>query len=65
MTEKNHNKYNPIVKAKIARKPDGQVLTMRVLFGPDDIDIPEEKEVRYQVKQGQDGIITLTPEGVA
>ena len=55
--------HNTIVKGWIARKPGGEVLTMRVLFGPDDIDIPEGREVRYMVKQDQNGKITMTPEG--
>lgn len=50
------------VDAKISRKPNGDALTMRILFGPDDIDIPEGERVTYQVRQEENGTITLTPE---
>ena len=54
--------HNTIVKGRIARKPGGEALTLRVLFGPGEIDIPEEgDEARYQVRQDENGTITLTP----
>jgi len=50
------------VTAIVTRKPSSEPLTMRVLFGPDDVDIPEGDEVTYQVQQDPSGMITLTPE---
>lgn len=63
MTENTPHPDNTIVKGRIARKPDGQPLTLRLLFGPDDIDIPKGNEAQYQVQQDTNGTITLTPEG--
>ena len=62
MTENTLHPYNNIVKGRIARKANGQALTLRILFSPDDVDIPDGDEVCYQVKQEQFGTITLTPE---
>ena len=57
--------FNTIVKGQITRKPSGDPLSLRVLFGPDNVTIPKGKEVTYQVQQEENGTITLTPEGVA
>ena len=64
MNQNTPHLHNSVVKGIISRKPEGTPLSLRVLFSPDVVDIPDGLEITYQVHQDLKGIITLTPEEV-